>query len=216
MSSLPDGVRRLIGPRAILALAAIATLAAATVLLSGRGTQARADAASEYASYPALASTAPTGLTLVSAPASAPASAPGGPTWPLDPPGGPHSGWPIGSSIRRVAVDTSAISVWIAKAIGGGVCVLLSPNESTHGVYGVGYSCSTGEGDLAQGATVEASALPGAAGTVYVAGVVPNDVSSVRVELADGSTVSAPVSDDAWALEAEAPPIAYHPIPMGG
>jgi hypothetical protein len=212
----PDGVRPLLRPRAALALVAVAALAAAAVLLGGHGTQARADTSSEYAVYPALDSTAPTGLTLVSAPPSSQGDASSGPTWPLEPPGGAHSGWPIATSIRRVAVDTSAISVWIAKSIGGGVCVLLSRSLPNNGVYGVGYSCSTGEDDLARGATVEASSFPGASGKVYVAGVVPTGVSEVKVELADGATATVPVSDNAWALEAEAQPRGYQTISVGG
>jgi hypothetical protein len=216
MPQLPDGVRPLLGPRVMLLLAVVAALAVAVVLLGGHGSQARADAPSEYAAYPALESAAPTGLALVSAPPSSQGDASSGPTWPLEPPGGAHSGWPIATSIRRVAVDTSAVSVWIAKSIGGGVCVLLSRNQPNDGVYGVGYSCSTGEEDLARGATVEASSFPGASGKVYVAGVVPNSVSAVRVDLADGATATAPVSDNGWALEAEAPPRGYQTISVGG
>jgi hypothetical protein len=216
MPPLPDGVRPLLRPRAVLVLVAVAAFAAAAVLLGGHGNQARADTSSEYAAYPALDSTAPTGLTLVSTPPSSPGDTNPGPTWPLEPPGGAHSGWPIATSIRRVAVDTSAISVWIAKSIGGGVCVLLSRNQPNDGVYGVGYSCSTGEDDLARGATVEASSFPGASGKVYVAGVVPSDVSAIKVDLADGITATVPVSDNAWALEAEGQPRGYQTISVGG
>lgn len=215
MSPLPDGVRPLLRPRAVLVLVAVAAFAAAVVLLGGHGSQARADTSSEYAAYPALDSTGPTGLTLVSTPPSSQGDARSGPTWPLEPPGGAHSGWPIATSIRRVAVDTSAISVWIAKSIGGGVCVLLSRNQPNDGLHGVGYSCSTGEDDLA-GATVEASSFPGASRAVYVAGVVPSDVSAVKVDLADGATVTAPVSDNGWALEVEAQPRGYQTISVGG
>jgi hypothetical protein len=216
MPSLPDGVRPLMGPRTKLLLAAMAALAVAAILISGHGSQARADTSSEYAAYPALASTAPTGLTLVSGPSSSPGGVSSGPTWPLEPPGGAHSGWPIATSIRRVAVDTSAISVWIAKSIGGGVCVLLSRNQPNNGVYGVGYSCSTDENNLARGATVEASSFPGASGKVYVAGVVPSGVSAVAVDLADGATATVPVSDNGWALEAEAQPRGYQTISVEG
>jgi hypothetical protein len=216
MSPPPFTIKQLLKPRSLIVLVVVAAAVAALMQIGGHGSQARADSPDEYASYPALESTAPTGITLVPAPSSPQATPSSGPTWPLEPPNGTREGWPISTSIRRVSVAPTGISVWIAKAIGGGVCVLLSRNQPNNGVYGVGYSCSTGEEDLADGATVEASAFPGASGEYYIAGVVPSGVSSVRIVLADGASTTVAVADNAWALEVEGQPRSYHTITAGG
>jgi hypothetical protein len=214
---LAQGAMRWIASsRGIVALAAAtAIVVTCVVLLNGSGSTARANPDSEYAGYPALASDAPTGLPLVTHSASRAATS-SGPTWPIEAPGGIQGGWPIATSIRALSIDVPGLSAWIAKSIGGGVCVLLSRHQPTGTVPSVEDSCSTSSEDLGQGATVQASRFPDAPGKVYVAGVVPSGVSAMKVTLADGGTKTVSVSDNAWALETEGEPHGYQAISVGG
>jgi hypothetical protein len=175
------------------------------VLLNGSGGTAKASAPTppSYAAYPALSSNEPTGLPLVThgSPAAATLGAQG-PTFPASPPAEVAGGWPEAVSIRKLSINVSTISAWIAKSIEGGVCVLLSRHQPIKGVYGVAVSCALAANINSTGATVE-SEVPGSNG-VTIAGVVPAGVSSVQVALTDGTSKTVVVSDNAWALETEA------------
>lgn len=200
--------------RSIFALAlATAIIPASLLLLSAGGSTATPS--SSYAAYPALGSTAPAGLELVSS-----HSARGSgdrPTWPLQAPQGAQGGWPLAESIRPLDTESPNLTAWIAKSLGGGVCVLLWAHQPAGDTPSIGYSCSeeTEEG-LRRGATAQVSEIPGEPGRVYVAGVVPSTVSAVAVTLADGSAKKVPVKDGAWALETEGDPQSYQSIPVGG
>src|ERR1700686_4306318 len=175
-------------------LLAIAVAVSSALLSNGSGTTAKANAPlpPSYAAYPAPNSAEPTGLPLVthsgSAPVNANATAATGPTFPASPPPDLVGEWPEAESIRKVSVSAPAISTWIAKGIGGGVCVLMAHHQPVKGTYGVAVSCNP---DTSSGATVESDA-PGSNG-VAIAGVVPTGVSSVRVELSDGTIKMVPV-----------------------
>ena len=194
---------------ALLALAAQAWL----VLHSNGAATARASAPSptSYAPYPALRSTEPTGLPLVTH-----SNSPGGPantvqatgpTFPASAPPDVMGEWPEAASIRKVPVSVPVISAWIAKGLGGGVCVLSSQHKPIKGVYGVAVSCNPA---TSAGATVE-SEVPDGTG-VAVVGVVPAGVASVEVVLTNGTTKTISVADNAWALQASAPVQSTHDV----
>lgn len=210
-------MRGIASPRGIAALAAtIAVVVTVAVLTNESGSTARANESSEYAGFPALESTAPTGLPLVSSHNASDEAGTDGPTWPMEAPNGIQGGWPVAASIRAVSVEVPEMSVWIAKSTGGGICVLLWAHQPVGSAPAVGYSCSTSSEDLSQGATTQVSQLPDSPGKVYVAGVVPSGVGSMKVTLADGSTRTVGVTDNAWALETEGDPQSYQPISVGG
>jgi hypothetical protein len=212
MYRVPRFGRGIAGWRGVLALSFSALAVICVIFWSQAGPAARANDSSEYASYPALASTAPSGLPLV---ASHEGGGSGGPTWPIEAPEGVQGGWPISSSIRAVSVGAPGMSAWIAKSIGGGVCVLLWVHQPADAVPSVASSCTTDAEGLSRGATTQLSQLPDSPGEVYVAGVVPSGVSSMDVTLADGSVQSVPVTDGAWALQAEGEPTGYRAIQGG-
>ena len=200
--------------RSIFALALAAVLTPVSIVLLSAGGSAAAPN-SNYAAYPALSGTAPAGLELVDS-----HSVRGSgerPTWPLQAPEGAQSGWPLAESIRPLQTESPDLTAWIAKSLGGGVCVLLWAHQPAGETASIGYSCSEEtEAGLRRGATTQASEIPGEPGRVYVAGVVPSTVSAVAVTLADGSSKTVPVKDDAWALETEGAPRSYQSIPVGG
>lgn len=195
-----------------LMLAAIA-VAVSVLLLSTSGSTATP--ASEYAAYPALNSNEPTELQLVASHGSADAAS--RPTWPLQAPEGAQSAWPLAESIRRLASGSPNMTAWIAKSLGGGVCVLLWAHQPAGDTPSIGYSCSSESAEgLQRGATTQVSQIPGEPGRVYVAGVVPSTIAAVQATLADGTTQTVAVKEDAWSLEAEGEPEGYHTIPVGG
>ncbi len=174
--------------------AAAAVLAAG--LLAGGGGEATASPTAPPR-YTALEATGPTGLALV-APDSAPApSKAAQPSISAQPPASSDD-WPVSSTIRRLALDEDGLNGWIARSAQGGVCVLLYDGAPVDGVAAVYLGCTPGEA-LAQGASVEVAEIPGMPGRVIAAGVVPDGVSSVSEAMADGSTVTSPVSGNVWA-----------------
>ncbi len=181
-------------------LAAAAVLAF-VLLTSGGGSSAKASTPTLAAIYPALASTEPTGLPLISDPSST-SAAPTGPAFLASPPAGVDpEGWPIVSTIRKLPIDLPGTSAWIAQSIAGGICILDARSTPVRGHYPIGLSCSeAGKSD--DGSTLETS-LAGS-GEVAILGVVPSSVSSVSVTLSDGSTKAVPVNDDSWGIEATA------------
>jgi hypothetical protein len=193
--------------RAIAVVGVIGSLIVLIALLASGGRSATAAEPVSYSAYPALDATGPTGLDLVASTAS-PNAAPG-PSWQIeDPSGGLQGGWPIASSIRRLDVSVPGVEGWIAKSVGGGLCVLASSVQSAN--PGVGASCAPDSRNLATGSSVELSELAGLPGTVIAVGAVPSTVSSVEVEFKDGSKRRVAVSDNAWALSTQSPPTSYH------
>ncbi len=196
----------------LLAIMAVVSL---ILLSNGSGANAKASAPppASFAAYPALSSTEPTGLPLVTHSGSGPDAPSAGPTFPATPPASATEDWPEAQSIRKVSVDLPTISAWIARSTGGGLCVLSSRHEPVRpGVYGVAFSCAPAD-RVSSGATVELE--PAGSNRVTIAGVVPIGVSAVQVGLADGSTKTAAVTGGAWALETEASVQSVHDV-MGG
>lgn len=188
---VPHKLRR----RGLAALSLLALVAGGAVAASGGGASATASAGAPSVSYAALASTAPTGLPLVSGDGPSGGAA-AGPTWPEQEPAGAQS-WPIASSIRRLTLSTPGLQAWIARSAVGGVCVMLYDGVPVDGVSALDVGCSPA-GQLDRGASVEVSEIPGHPGEVIAAGVVPDGVSAVSTPMSDGSIQTTPVSDNAW------------------
>jgi hypothetical protein len=198
----PTGLRA--RTRVLLILAAAAAAAAFLMLGAGHGTSARASSVSTaQASYAALTSQQPSGLTLVTSHERKPGVAPH-PTWPAQPPAGASPHWPDASTIRPVKLSVPGFSAWIAASLEGGVCMLLYDGEPVEENAAVYSSCSA-EGSLANGAGMDIESIPGKPGVVIDAGVVPNGVTAVTVPLANGKTETLAVNDNAWARESEEP-----------
>lgn len=213
MHHAPRFARSRAGRRSILALTLVAVVVPISIMLSASGSTATP--ASEYAAYPALQNSGPVELELV---ASHGTTHEGGrPTWPLQAPEGAQSGWPLAESIRKLNIESPNMTTWIAKSLGGGVCVLLWVHEPAGETPSVGYTCSgETEEDLQRGATTYMSEVPGEPGKVFVAGVAASTVAAMQVTLADGTTKTVPVHGNAWDLEAEGDPQSYQTIPVGG
>jgi hypothetical protein len=196
----------------LLAIVAVVSL----ILLSndsGATANASAPPPPSYAAYPALNSTEPTGLPLVTHSGNGPAAPSAGPTFPATPPASATEEWPEAQSIRKVSVKLPTISAWISKGISGGLCVLSSSHAPVRpGVYGVAFSCAPAD-RASSGATVESETA--GSNRITIAGVVPIGVSAVQVGLADGNTKIAVVSGGAWALETEASIQSVHDV-VGG
>lgn len=214
MHHAPRFVRSRAAKRSILALTlATVVVPVSILLLSASGSTATP--ASEYAAYPALQSNGPTELELVSSHGAAQEA--DRPTWPLQTPEGASGAWPMAESIRRLNLKSPNMTAWIAKSLGGGVCVLLWAHQPAGATPGVGSSCSgESEEDLKAGATAQVSEIPGEPGKVFVAGVLPSTVAAVKATLADGTTRTVTVQENAWSLEAEGYPQSYQTIPVGG
>ncbi|HEU0251173.1 MAG TPA: hypothetical protein VFR48_10655 [Solirubrobacteraceae bacterium] len=184
------------------------------MLLSASGSTATPT--SSYAGYPALQNNRPTELEFVS---SHSATREGDrPTWPLQAPEGSlSSAWPLAESIRKLNIQSPNMTAWIAKSVGGGVCVLLWAHQPTGDTPSIGSSCSgETEVDVNAGATTQISEIPAEHGIVFVAGVVPSTVAAVIATMADGTTKTVTVSENAWSLEASSYPQSYQTIPVGG
>jgi hypothetical protein len=214
MHHAPRFVRSSAARRNILAL----TLAAIAVpisimLLSASGSTATP--ASEYAAYPALRSNGAVELEFVSSHTGQRQA--DRPTWPLQAPEGSAGSWPLAESIRKLDIQSPNMTAWIAKSAGGGVCVLLWAHQPAGDTPSISDSCSgESEEDLTRGATAQVSEIPGETGSVFVAGVVPSTVAAVKATLADGTTRTVAVKENAWSLEAEGYPQGYQTIPVGG
>jgi hypothetical protein len=213
MHHAPRFARSRAAKRSILALSLVAVAVPISVLLlSASGSTATP--ASEYAVYPALQSNGPTELEFVSSHNGAHEG--GRPTWPLQAPEG-TSDWPLAESIRKLNLQSPNMTAWIAKSLSGGICVLLWAHQPAGGTPNIGSSCSgETEEDLKSGATAQVSEIPGEPGRVFVAGVVPSTVASVIATMADGTTKTVAVDENAWSLEAESYPQSYRTIPVGG
>lgn len=214
MHHAPRFARSRAARRSILALTLAAIVVpVSTLLLSASGSTATP--ASEYAAYPALRSNGPTELEFVSSHSAAHEG--DRPTWPLQAPEGTQSDWPLAESIRRLNPQSPNMTAWIAKSLGGGVCVLLWVHQPAGDTPSIGSSCSgETEADLNAGATTQVSEIPGEPGRVFVAGVLPSTVAAVTATLADGTTRTVAVTENTWSLEADGFPRGYQTIPMGG
>lgn len=214
MHHAPRFARSRAGRRSILALtfAAIA-VPVSIMLLSASGSTATPT--SNYAAYPALQSNEPTELEFVS---SHTATHEGDrPTWPLQAPEGALSSWPLAESIRKLNIKSPNMTAWIAKSLGGGICVLLWAHQPAGDTPSIGSSCSgETQADVNAGATTQISEIPGLPGKVFAAGVVPSTAGSITVTLADGTKQTAAVQENAWSLEADSYPQSYQTTPVGG
>jgi len=214
MHHAPRSARSRAARRSIAALTfAALAVPISILLLSASGSTATQT--SEYAAYPALQNTGPVELEFVASHSAAHQGE--RPTWPLQAPEGAQGGWPLAESIRKLDLRSPNMTAWIAKSLGGGVCVLLWAHQPAGDTPSIGSSCSAeSEEALKAGATTQVSDIPGEPGKVFVAGVVPSTVGAVTATLADGTTTTVNVSGNAWSLETEGYPQSYQTIPVGG
>lgn len=173
--------------RRLLFLAGVVLLATVVFLATQRG--GNASASTSLASYPALASDAPSELPLISTYHD---RQPGEAFHPGYPAVAPAPNLPVPSSIRKIPVSVPGVSLWIATTAEGGICKL----AYLAGNPGMGVSCTSGGAGLASGVAGE---LTTPSGEILYAGVVPDGVSSVTETLPDGSSVTIPVTDNGWA-----------------
>jgi hypothetical protein len=192
--------------------AGAAGVVSAVVLLAGGG-GAVAATTSLNATYTALDSSAgATGLQLVTAKqAETPGFKSNGPTWQTDASG---SSSPLAATIRRLPATAPNITSWIAESAEGDPCLLASPNHRIHGVWVVSGGCATGPEGPEQGA-LDVNYDEETPGKVELAGVVPDGVTSVLVTFADGSSQTAQVNQNGWALEATGQPVSAVDQPSG-
>lgn len=191
--------------------AGTAGVVSAVALLAGGG-GAVAATTSINATYPALNSVGSTGLQLVTAKqAETPGFKGSGPTWQTE---ASNSSSPLPSTIRRLSSTAPNITSWIAKSAEGDPCLLTSPNHKIHGVWVVSGGCATGPEGAEQGA-MDVSYDEETPGKVELAGVVPSGVTSVEVTFSNGSTETAQVSQNGWALEATGQPVRAVDLPSG-
>jgi hypothetical protein len=148
----------------------------------------QANAQDPYAAYPVLSNSGPSGITTVS---EGQEQAVQGPVW------GVGVGGVDIASAREAKVSVPGLRVWAAKRASGGICVL----ALKAGRKGPASSCAPSS-KLLRGATIE---FLGSSQETILAGVAPSDVSSVSVQLTNGSTQTESVSDDAYAIDAPAP-----------
>lgn len=195
-------------------MGAAAVFVAIATTIHGGGGRLPSKSVSHYVAYPALNSTAPIGLQLVTAQQRAnPAFKADGPAWAAEPgTHGPNS--PVPSTIRRLMATSPDITSWIAKSGEGGICVLASPNHKVHGVYVVGGSCTHSPDELNHGPILIRSD-PESPGRVELAGVVPSDVTSVEIQFAKGRTKTAIVTDNGWTLKTTSLPLRFIYKPNG-
>jgi len=170
-----------------------AQAAAAVVLVVALNNHGSAGAATVYADYSALDSTAPSGIAIVSSRKEAEAAT--GPVWM-----GRNSAGAVEPEIaaaRPVAVGVPGLRAWAARSTAGGICILAyasaPPGESRPG--GLGVSCDS-NGGWAHGATMEMTV---GGSKPYLVGLAPNDVSSVTLRLDNGGSTTLPVSHNVYA-----------------
>ncbi len=188
-------------PRPLAAALGIAIAISITFwLLSNEGGNAHASTESSYANYPALASTAPTSLPLVTSHHFYKPGDPIVPTFPATLSSGFGGNVPVPSTIRKVTVGLSDITAWISKSSEGGICVLATDNKVVDHNIGVSFSCAKAS-QLGQGAAVEISEIPGEPGRTVAVGVAPDDKSTVSDTLPTGAVKTVTVSGNAWAYE---------------
>jgi hypothetical protein len=177
---------------------------------SNAGPAAAAGQPTPAALYPALASTAPLGLTLSSS-ASAPQPDAQQPTWRT--PSGAEGNRPAPQTIRRLPSDAAQVDSWIAESTTGGICVLLSPARSVTGTRPVAATCTEGASRLTEG-TYLSYQYP-ETNEVALAGVAPAGTTAMHVTFADGTTQSVPVQGNGWSLQSTRVPVSLTASPEG-
>ncbi len=192
--------RRLVLVVAALALVAVGLI----VLITESANRAQAGVPTLSSTYAALTNTEPTGLPRVSDAARANELSTKGPvigTATPPPASATDPSAPLPPTIRRLPIPLASASAWIAESNNGGVCLLVSPHKPIKGHYPIGMSCGSSL-TVTEGTYGELNEAGSAASTIV--GVEPNGVTSVTVKLSNGTTKTLPVSDNAWALEANA------------
>jgi len=159
-----------------LAIAAAGTALLLTATVNGGSARAASSAAVKQTDYSAF-------RTGAHAPGLMPPSASAG-----------EGNRPVAVSMTELAVGKPNLTVFLAKSSEGGVCVFVE----RRGAKGAGGSCGTAT-LLRTGATAEVH--EDASGDRTIAGVVPDGVSSVSVRFVDGSSETAAVVDNGWAIE---------------
>jgi hypothetical protein len=101
--------------------------------------------------------------------------------------------------LARRAAGLQGASGWVVPGTGT-VCVEVEDTAGSNGGAACSSETAAAEGHLVLSA--RSAALPG---LVLVAGLVPDGVSEVTVELADGSGVSVPVQENIYAREVQGP-----------
>lgn len=186
-------------PRGILALGIpTAGIIAALMLLNGGRDAAIASNNSVVSNYSILSKQAPSTLAVVQSGSEAREVA------------ALHGGQPVlvaekgpgalgvePASVQEASLGDPNIQVWVGKTTSGGICVLAMV-KGQPGSYGPASSCTTQEG-ISKGAQLAFQKYGQKPG--YLAGVVPNGVSSIAITLSNGSTVTASVVDNAYAVE---------------
>jgi hypothetical protein len=148
--------------------------------------------AAVHASYPVLDNTNPNDITVTDA---AQARHVRGPVW------GVSDTTVDIYSAREASVNVLGLRVWVAMSAEGGICVLaLMYQPQSSRPQGPAADCGQA-GALNRGAVMEQL---GPHGSTILSGVVPRGVASVTVQLMDGRTRTAPVSEDVYAAEYQA------------
>jgi hypothetical protein len=178
--------------RMLLSACLLGTAAITCALPLNGHSAAHAASAGPQPDYSALRSVAPSGLTLVSTAAEAKQAA--GPVW-FSQAEGPNI-----LTARGTPVSVPGLSVWVARAQDGGICVL-ALRAGQPGVAGPGASCAPAGGS--SGATLESPASSADPG--YIVGVAPDGVSAVSILQADGTTQTTSVQDNAYAATLKGP-----------
>lgn len=179
-------------PGILLGVMALLAAAIAGVLVLSGGNAKGSTAASDYAVLSSSASSG--GLAAVSSSAEAAAA-----TGPIV--NAQDSTIDVASA-KEVSVGVPGMRVWVAKSNEGGICILaLKPQPARSGPVGPASGC-TPEAKLGKGASIEQF---GPSGQNYETGAVPDGVSSVTVELTNGSTQTVAVHDNAYAVETTTP-----------
>lgn len=114
----------------------------------------------------------------------------------------------ITGTMTSIPVGKPNISVKIAKSTEGGVCVFVERS----GAKDDGGSCIPSE-LLRTGTTAE---LHEGDGEIIIAGVVPDGVSSVIVQLSNKTSQTVPVVDNGWAIEDAPAGMANYSDTVGG
>ncbi len=178
---------------------AVAGTIAAFVSLTGSRDAANANSTGASASnYSVLAKHAPNNLTIVKSGSEirgAAAQHGGQPVLVAE--NGPGALGADSASVQEASLGNPHIQVWVGKTTSGGICVLAMV-KGQPGSYGPASSCTTQEATSkgAQLAFQKYGQNPG-----YLVGVVPNGVSNVAITLSNGSTTTASVVDNAYAVE---------------
>jgi hypothetical protein len=175
--------------------ASAAAVVAAVALIAVLGSHGSASAATVYSDYSALDSTAPSGITTVSSRKEAEAVT--GPVW-IERPAAKIVGPEIATA-RPVTVGVPGLRVWAAKSTNAGICIIAYASAQAGGSgAGLGSSCSR-EGRWVRGATMEMTVY--GSSRPYLVGLVPDDVTSVTLQLDNGGSTTISASHNVYATQ---------------